>query len=166
MSPIDALAQTPALTGVAVAPVSLNREKTVGLEGVEAASIVGNPSVSEKDLSVGSELTLQLEIANVGRTPATVTRLENIIVDGIELIRQKTVYPVENNGLDLRGKKLEYLKTLEVKIPLKATRKGPLEIRPRIFFLDERGNHRSYDFEPTLLTIRELGISGWLKGPR
>jgi len=166
MSPIEALAQTPALTGVAVAPVSLVREKTFGLERVDAANIVGNPNLSQRNVSIGSELTLELEIANVGKTPATLTRLENIVEEGLELIRQKTSYPVENNTFDMKGKRLDYLKTLTVKVPLKATRKGTLELRPRIFFRDEKGVHGSYDFDPTSLTIRELGISGWLKGPK
>jgi len=166
MSPIEALAQTPALTGVAVAPVSLVREKTFGLERVDAANIVGNPNLSQRNVSVGSELTLELEIANVGKTPATLTRLENIVEDGLELIRQKTVYPVENNAFDMKGKRLDYLKTLTVKVPLKATRKGTLELRPRIFFHDQKGFHGSYDFDATSLTIRDLGISGWLKGPK
>ena len=166
LGPIEALAQTPALTGVAVAPVSLVREKTFGLERVDAANIVGNPNLSQRNVSVGSELTLELEIANVGKTPATLTRLENIVEDGLELVRQKTVYPVENNAFDMKGKRLDYLKTLTVKVPLKATRKGTLELRPRIFFHDQKGFHGSYDFDATSLTIRDLGISGWLKGPK
>jgi hypothetical protein len=66
----------------------------------------------------------------------------------------------------MKGKRLEYLKTHEVKISMKAIRKGTFELRPRILFIDEKGNYRSYDFEPTALTVRELGISGWLRGPK
>ena len=33
-------------------------------------------------------------------------------------------------------------------------------------FVDERGNYKSFEFEPAALNGRELGISGWLKGPK
>ena len=66
----------------------------------------------------------------------------------------------------MKGKRLEYLKTLEVKIPLKAVRRGSFELRPRISFVDEKEAYRSFEFAPVSLTIKEMGISGWLKGPR
>ncbi len=73
---------------------------------------------------------------------------------------------VEDDYLNMRGKKLEYLKTHEVKIALRAARKGVFELRPRILFVDERGNYRSYEFQPASITVKEMGISGWLKGPK
>jgi flavin reductase (DIM6/NTAB) family NADH-FMN oxidoreductase RutF len=36
--------------------------------------------------------------------------------------------------------------------------------QPLIFYNDERGQERRYEPEPVSLSIRELGISGWLKG--
>ena len=49
---------------------------------------------------------------------------------------------------------------------MKALRKGAFELRPRILFVDEKGNYRSYEFDPATVTVRELGIAGWLKGPK
>ncbi len=37
---------------------------------------------------------------------------------------------------------------------------------PRVLFVDEKGNYRSYEFEPVALNVTELGIAGWLKGPK
>ena len=31
--------------------------------------------------------------------------------------------------------------------------------------LDETGNYKSHEPEPVTITVKELGISGWLKGP-
>ena len=68
--------------------------------------------------------------------------------------------------MDLKANRLEYLKRHELKIPLKARRKGSYKLSPRIMFVDERGNYKSFEFEPVALSVRELGISGWLKGPK
>jgi hypothetical protein len=166
LSPVEVLAENPAISGASVSPVSLVRDKAEGLERFEAANVVGNMTISEKDLGVGSDLTLELEMANVGKTAATLMKLENIAPEGLTIDRSKIPHRIEDNYLDMKGRRLEYLKTHEVKISMKAVRKGTFELRPRILFVDEKGNYRSYDFEPTALTVRELGISGWLRGPK
>ncbi len=165
LTPMEALLENPAVQGAALTPVSLLRDSPLGLERFEDASIVGNLSTTLREVGVGSDITLELEIVNVGKTPATLIKLENIAPDGLELDRQKIQHRVVDNFIDMKGKRLEYLKTHEVKIPMKAMQKGGYQLRPRILFVDERGSYRSYDFEPVSITVRELGLSGWLKGP-
>ncbi len=97
---------------------------------------------------------------------ATLIKLENIVPAGLELDKGKIPHRGEENSIDMKGKRLEYLKTHEVKISLKTRHKGIFELRPRILYADERGNQRAYQFEPASVTVKELGISGWLKGPK
>ncbi len=165
LSPVDALAKNPALVGAPVGPVSLDRDQAVGLEKFETCNVVGNLSLSQNEFDVGSDMILELEIANVGKTPATLIKLEDITTNGLEVDREKSQFRLADNYLDMRGKRLEYLKTHEVKIPLRGTRKGTYQLRPRVLFVDEKGSYRSYEFAPATVTVRELGISGWLKGP-
>ena len=47
------------------------------------------------------------------------------------------------------------MKTHEIKVPLKAKRKGAYELHPRILFVDEKGVYRSYEFEPTRINVSE-----------
>jgi hypothetical protein len=138
----------------------------VGLEKFEVANVVGNLAVHQKEIGVGSGFVLELEIANVGRTAATLVKLENLAPEGVEVDRSQMAQRLEDNYLDMKGRRLEYLKTLEVKVPMRAKRKGAFQLHPRVLFLDEKGNYRSCEFEPVSLSVNELGISGWLKGPR
>ncbi len=166
LTPAEVLTQNPSTTGAVVAPVSLIRDQAVGLDKYENAQVVGHLSLHHNELGVGSDLTVELEVANVGKTAATLLKLENLAPPGFEIDRQKIPHRVEDNYIDMKGKKLEYLKTHEVKVPMRALKKGAFEIRPRVLFVDEKGNYRSYDFEPAAITVTELGISGWLKGPK
>ncbi len=164
LMPVEALAENPAVTEVAVAPLSLLRDTAVGLERFETANVVGSLSVPRREMHVGEDLTFDLELSNAGRTTATLIKIENIGSKGLELDRGTISYSIEDHVISMRGKRLEYLKTHQVKIPLKALRKGTYELRPRIVFADERGNQSSYEFEPVALKVRELGIAGWIKG--
>ncbi len=127
---------------------------------------MGNLTFYPKELGVGSNVTLELEMANVGKTSATLIKLENMAPEGLEFEREKTPHRVEDGFIDMKGKRLEYLRTHEAKIVLKAVRKGTFEVRPRVLFVDEKGSYRSYDFEPIAVTVKELGVSGWLRGPK
>lgn len=166
LTPIQALAENPAVSAASLTPVSLVRDQALGLERFEVANVVGNLRLYQKEVGVGSDITLELEMANVGKTAATLMKLENVAPEGLEVSREGTTHHLEDNYIDMKGKRLDYLKTHELKISLKAIRKGAFELRPRILFVDEKGSYRSYEFEPTPLTVRELGISGWLKGPK
>ena len=97
-------------------------------------------------MEVGSEFTLELELANVGRSPATLIKPENVASKDVELDKRSISNLVENY-LDMKGRRLENLKTFEVKVPLKALVKGSFELRPRILFVYEKGNHRFFEFE-------------------
>ncbi len=166
LTPIQALADNPAVSAASPTPIPLVRDQALGLERFEVANVVGNLSLHQKEAGVGSDITLELEMANVGKTAATLMKLENLAPEGLEVSREGIAHRLEDNYIDMRGKRLEYLKTHELKISLKAVRKGAFEFRPRILYVDERGSYRSYEFEPTALTVRELGISGWIKGPK
>lgn len=163
--PVEVLAENPAVTEVAVAPVSLMWDKAVGLERFEGAQVVGNLIISQREMYLGEELTFELHIANVGRTTATLINIENIPPEGLEFDRANVHYRLEDHTISLRGKRLDYLKGHEVKIDLKAVRKGTFELRPRITFADDKGVQGSYELEPASVTVRELGIAGWIKGP-
>ncbi len=57
------------------------------------------------------------------------------------------------------------MKTEEIRLVIAPLRKGELQLRPRILYLDEAGHYRSHEPEPVLILVSELGLSGWLKGP-
>jgi len=66
----------------------------------------------------------------------------------------------------MKGRTLLPLKTEELKITLRPNQKGTFHIKPRILYLDETGKYRSHQPEPATVTVTELGVTGWLRGPR
>jgi len=64
----------------------------------------------------------------------------------------------------MKGKRLDPLKTEEIKLVLKPKVQRTFQLKPRIQYLDENGKYKSHEPEPINVTVRELGIKGWLKG--
>ena len=73
---------------------------------------------------------------------------------------------MEDSYLNMKGKRLDALKPEEIRITLKPKNQGVFQLRPKILYLDENGKYRSHEPEPVSITVKELGIKGWLKGER
>jgi hypothetical protein len=66
----------------------------------------------------------------------------------------------------VRALRLSPLKTEEIRLLLKPKAQGVFTLKPRILYLDENGKYKTHEPEPTTVTVKELGIKGWLKGER
>jgi hypothetical protein len=153
-------------TTTAFATPSPNHENAVGLERFENANIQANLVTSQKELKIGENLNLEIELINAGKGPALLTRITEVIPEGFELTEKPDNYRLEDSQLNMKGKRLDALKTEEVKLVLKPMVQGVFPLKPRILYLDENGKYKSHQPEPITITVKELGIKGWLKGER
>ncbi|MGB8779980.1 MAG: hypothetical protein WCD81_04945, partial [Candidatus Bathyarchaeia archaeon] len=141
-------------------------ESAVGSARFESADIQANLIVRQRELKIGEDLKIEIELVNAGRRPAVLIKLAEIIPEGFELIDKPETYRVEDSYLNMKGKRLDALKPEEIKITLKPKNQGVFQLKPRISYLDENGKYRFYEPEPVSITVKELGIKGWLKGER
>ncbi|MGA2768751.1 MAG: hypothetical protein ABSF24_10620 [Candidatus Bathyarchaeia archaeon] len=148
-----------------VAPTPTS-EEAVGSERFEHADVQANLIIRQKDLKVGESLDIELELVNAGKGPALLTKVTDIIPNGFELTEKPEAYRVEDSYLNMKGKRLDPLKTEEVKLVLKPTLQGMFSFKPTVLYLDERGKYKSHEPEPVTIVVKELGIKGWLKGER
>ncbi len=140
------------------------RESAVGLERFEHADVQASVITRQKQLKVGEDLDLEIELVNAGKGAAQLVKVEELIPEGFELTEKPEQYRVEDSYLNMKGKRLDPLKTEEVKLVLKSKAKGQFTLSPRILYLDESGKYRTSEPKPLEITVRELGLSGWVKG--
>jgi len=142
------------------------QENAVGSERFEHADIQANLITRQKELKVGESLTLEIELVNAGKGPALLIKLSEVIPEGFDLTDKPEVYRVEDSYLNMKGKRLDPLKTEEVKLVLKPKVQGVFSLKPTILYLDENGKYKTREPEPVTITVKELGIKGWIKGER
>ncbi len=140
-------------------------EQPVGIERFEHADIQASLILRVKEAKVGQDINLEIELVNAGKAPALLIKVKEIIPEDFEITEVPQIYRVEDRYLNMKGKRLAPLKTEEIRLVLRPATKGIFILRPRIMYLDETGKYKSYDPEPVTITVKELGISGWLKGP-
>ena len=166
LTPLEALDESPALRGTTLSPLSFTPDHAMGLERLESANVVGSLRTDHSLVSVGSDLTVELEMANVGKTAAILLKIDNVSQEGLRVVRDKMEERIEDGYIDMRGRRLDYLKTREVKVPIKAKAKGTYQLRPRVLYVDEKGAYRSYEFEPTRIVVTEAPGGVFLESER
>jgi hypothetical protein len=143
-----------------------NQENAVGLEKFESANIQANLVTRQKELKVGESLDLEIELVNAGKSSAQLIKITKVIPSGFELAEKPETYRVEDSYLNMKGKRVDPLKTEEVRLKLKPKVQGEFSLSPTVLYLDENGQYKSHQPEPITLKVTELGIKGWLKGER
>jgi hypothetical protein len=142
------------------------KEEAVGLERFEHADMQANIIARQKELKVGEDLDLEIELVNAGKGPALLIKVTEIIPEGFDLAQKPEAYRVEDSYLNMKGKRLDPLKTEDVKLVLKPKVQGVFPLKPKIMYLDENGKYKTHEPEPVTITVKELGIKGWIKGER
>jgi hypothetical protein len=150
----------------AFASPTSTQEEAVGSERFEHADIQANLIIRQKELKIGESLSLKMELVNAGKGPALLIRVNEAIPEGFELIEKPETYRVEDSCINMKGKRLDPLKAEELRVVLKPKVQGTFHLKPTILYLDENGKYKSHEPEPVAITVKELGVKGWLKGER
>lgn len=139
-------------------------ERPVGLERFERADIQSHIVAGRRSLKVGENLDFEVELVNAGKGFAQLVKMEDVVPEGFEVVQRPDAYRLEENSLILKGKRLDSLKTEELRLVARSKARGSFTLKPRILYLDENGNYKSHESEPVEITVKELGVSGWLRG--
>ncbi|UCB59982.1 MAG: hypothetical protein JSW72_07680, partial [Candidatus Bathyarchaeota archaeon] len=107
-------------------------EQAVGLTRFEHADIQANLIVRAKEVRIGDDIDFRMELINAGKAPAVLVKIDDIMPKGFEIEEVPEVYTVEGSHLNLKGRRLDPLKTIDVKIIVKPRAKGTHTIKPRI----------------------------------
>jgi hypothetical protein len=158
LAPLEVLSQIPTATAATMSMSPRGRGQPVGTQRFDEAYVVGDLNIPQREVPLGSILVLDLDIANVGKAPATLVKLQNVLPEGFELVKAADPEISLEGELELNGKNLEHLKTHAVKVEVRAARKGAAELRPRLFYIDDSGRYKTYQFRPTTVTVLDVGF--------
>lgn len=143
-------------TTTAFATPTPTHENAVGLERFEHADIQANVITRQKELKMGENLHLRVELINAGKYPAFLTKISDVVPESFDLVQEPEMYNVEDRDLNMKGKQLKPLKAEEINIVLRPLDKGTFTVRPRVFYLDEDGHQMSCEPEPETIDVSEV----------
>jgi uncharacterized repeat protein (TIGR01451 family) len=142
---------------------SQTQETAVGIEKFQHASIQATLTARPKELKVGDDLHLEIELVNAGRAPAQLIKLQDPLPEGFTLQEEAGGYRMEDSYLDLRGKRLDPLKTDQIRFVLRPAQSGQFILKPRILYLDDSGKYKSYEPESMSVSVSAKGKAPTIK---
>lgn len=116
--------------------------------------------LEKSNLELGESINLEIELENVGKSPILLTRVEQIVPSGFELVTSSDGYASVSTSLDMHGKKLDPYMTENVQIILRTIRKGSFIFTPKISYVSEAGRSMSCKPEPVLVEVSETVLPG------
>ncbi len=146
-------------TSAISAPIS-TVEEPVGLQKFEHEFIHANLIVHQKEVAVGQDLELEIQLANLGKSAALLTRVDDIVPEGFDLAEEPKTFHVENASLNMKGKRLNPLETEDFRLVLRSFATGKFEIAPRIAYLDENRHEIFCELEPVTINVSKVVLPG------
>lgn len=117
----------------------------------------GKVTASKLHVLAGEIFSLEIEVANFGRTPITLHGMEEIIpCCGMELMSALEKQLLEGSYLDLNGKILEPSTTEKLKFTARALRKGIYSISPRVVYRIGEGTRKIVSLSPATVEVKEV----------
>ena len=132
-------------------------ENAVGLENFEGANIQATISQTQQAKS-DEDFSLEINIVNVGKQPVQLSKIIEVIPQGFELIKKPEYSQIEDSSINMKNKRLDPMMTEEIHLVLRSPNKGSFEIKPEITYINENGNQRLYQTEPTIIEISEVSV--------
>jgi tetratricopeptide (TPR) repeat protein len=148
-------------------PSTQTPETTVSPKGHEVIDLQANIIATPKELKIGESLDLEIELTNTRKEGAIfLTKITEIIPEGFGIAKKPELHRMEDNCLNMKEKRLDPQETETVKLVLTPKAQGTFHIKPRILYINANGKEKTHEPKPASITVKELGIKGWLKGER
>jgi uncharacterized repeat protein (TIGR01451 family) len=132
-----------------------SRAEGSDLESEVALHIQARTILEKSDVELGESFHLEIELKNVGKTPVSLMRIEDVIPSGFELVAHSGVCDYASNCLDMRGTRLDSYGTTNLGITLRANQKGVFILAPKVFYTTQLGRQTSVKVAPASIRVSE-----------
>ncbi len=149
-------APTIASTTLSFATPTPTGEASVGLERFKHANVQANLVAGAKEVKVGESFCLTVEFVNAGKEPALLTRVEDFVLPDFTVVKKPDIYRLEDSCLNMKGKQIAPLKLVEAKLVLQPSKKGVYQLKPRVHYLDELGQNKSFQLKSLEIKVEEV----------
>jgi KaiC/GvpD/RAD55 family RecA-like ATPase len=136
-----------------------SEESAVGLERFEHANIEARLIPPKGQIPVGKEVTLKMQITNVGKQTVLLDKVEEILPPGFELVAKPSYSHLKDNHLEMKGKKLAPLKTEEIILAMKSLDDGSFTVKPKIIYADTNGQQMISELEQGTIEVSKIVLT-------
>jgi predicted transcriptional regulator/KaiC/GvpD/RAD55 family RecA-like ATPase len=110
-------------------------------------------SCPSNEVIAGEDLTILIEVSNIGKKPVAISRIEDAIPPGFEVSAKPNYSQLQGKTLDLKGRMLPQQSMQEIKLTARSYTKGASSLNPKIVIKDDIGRHTMLEPDPITVLV-------------
>jgi KaiC/GvpD/RAD55 family RecA-like ATPase/tetratricopeptide (TPR) repeat protein len=107
--------------------------------------------MARREIGVGEELNIRLDLVNVAKNPALLVRVEGFIPPEFKASALPSYSRPQNGSLEMNERKIGPFQVETIKLSLNATKAGVFNLSPQVVYVDEMGETKTC--KPTAITV-------------
>ncbi len=113
--------------------------------------------MAQREICVGEELNIRLDLVNAAKVHAELVRVEGLIPPEFKATALPSYSSVQNDSISMNRKELGSFKVEPVKLSLRATKAGVFTLSPQVVYVDNLGETKMCKPpQPVTVTVRPM----------
>jgi KaiC/GvpD/RAD55 family RecA-like ATPase/tetratricopeptide (TPR) repeat protein len=108
-----------------------------------------------REVTVGEKFEMRLDLVNVSRKPGLLVKAETVIPsDGFKVTALPPWCSLQNGGIVMKNREIAAFQVVTVKFTLQAVKNGIFTLNPKVVYLDDLGESRTWQHDPITVTVK------------
>ena len=109
--------------------------------------------MARREINIGEEFAVRLDLVNVAKKPALLVRVEGLIPPDFKASALPFYFSLQNGSLEMKERKIGPFQVEPIKLSLQATKAGVFDLNPQVVYIDETGETRTSKPKPVSITV-------------
>jgi KaiC/GvpD/RAD55 family RecA-like ATPase len=111
--------------------------------------------MTRRQVEVGEEFEMRLDMVNVGRKPALLVKIGNLLVEDFKVAGQPSWCSVQNENIEMKNREIGAFQVETVKLTLKALKAATFTLTPQAVYVDDLGQTKTCKMNTVNITVRQ-----------
>ena len=116
------------------------------------SNVIGH-IIAPARVKVGLEFNMRLDLINVGKNPAVLIQIKELVPTEFTIISMRPSYNVEKSAIELEKKSLKPFTDDAITFAAKATKTGDFNLKPQLIYVNELGETKICKVDPISITV-------------
>jgi tetratricopeptide (TPR) repeat protein/KaiC/GvpD/RAD55 family RecA-like ATPase len=108
-----------------------------------------------REVRVGEEFEMRLDLVNVSRKPCLLVKAEAVIPsEGFKVTAMLPYFSLQNGSIEMKNREIGAFQVVTVKVTLQAVKAGTFKLNPKAVYLDDLGENKTCELDPITVTVK------------
>jgi tetratricopeptide (TPR) repeat protein/KaiC/GvpD/RAD55 family RecA-like ATPase len=108
-----------------------------------------------RKIKVGEDFEMRLDLVNVARTAATLTKIEGVTPTEFNIASLPSFSSLQDGSIAIKEKSVGPFHVETIKLKMKATKAGSFELNPEVLYMNDLAETKTFRANPVIVTVQQ-----------